>query len=125
MQVNGITWHATVVAEDKFDAMKSLAIDTMGLTPMMEFPGVAVFALPDGTLYELYTKGTEPPFGYNDDGVAYGFRVDDIEAASTELEAAGAEILSDVNRAEMDGKPYAYRHFRAPNGRVYGLNQLG
>ena len=125
MQVNGITWHATVVAEDKFDAMKSLATDTMGLTPMMEFPGVAVFALPDGTLYELYTKGTEPPFGYNDDGVAYGFRVDDIEAASTELEAAGAEILSDVNRAEMDGKPYAYRHFRAPNGRVYGLNQLG
>ena len=125
MQVNGITWHATVVAEDKFDAMKSLAIDTMGLTPMMEFPGVAVFVLPDGTLYELYTKGTEPPFGYNDDGVAYGFRVDDIEAASTELEAAGAEILSDINRAEMDGKPYAYRHFRAPNGRVYGLNQLG
>ena len=125
MQVNGITWHATVVAEDKFEAMKSLAIDTMGLTPMMEFPGVAVFALPDGTLYELYTKGTEPPFGYNDDGVAYGFRVDDIEAASTELEAAGAEILSDINRAEMDGKPYAYRHFRAPNGRVYGLNQLG
>ena len=125
MQVNGITWHATVVAEDKFEAMKSLAIDTMGLTPMMEFPGVAVFPLPDGTLYELYTKGTEPPFGYNDDGVAYGFRVDDIEAASTELEAAGAEILSDINRAEMDGRPYAYRHFRAPNGRVYGLNQLG
>ena len=53
MQVNGITWHATVVAEDKFDAMKSLAIDTMGLTPMMEFPGVAVFVFPDGTLYEL------------------------------------------------------------------------
>ena len=125
MHVNGITWHATVVAEDKFDSMRALATDTMGLTPMMEFPGVAVFALPDGTLYELYTKGTEPPFGYNDDGVAFGFRVDDIEVASTELEAAGAEILSDINRAEMDGKPYAYRHFRAPNGRVYGLNQLG
>ena len=21
-------------------------------------------------------------------------------------------------------EPYAYRHFRAPNGRVYGINQL-
>ena len=125
MQVKGITWHATVVAEDTFDAMKSLATDTMGLTPMMELPGVAVFVLPDGTLYELYTKGTEPPFGYNDDGIAYGFRIEDIEAASAELEAVGAEILSDINRAEMDGKPYAYRHFRAPDGRVYGLNQLG
>ena len=125
MQVNGITWHATVVEADTFDSMRTLATETMGLSPMMEFPGGAVFSLPDGTLYELYTKGTEPPFGYNDDGVAFGFRVDDIEAASSELEAAGAEILSEVNRAEMDGKPYAYRHFRAPNGRVYGLNQLG
>ena len=125
MQVNGITWHATVVEADRFDSMRTLATETMGLSPMMEFPGVAVFGLPDGTLYELYTKGTEPPFGYNDDGIAFGLRVDDIEAASSELEAAGPEILSEVNRAEMDGKPYTYRHFRAPNGRVYGLNQLG
>jgi hypothetical protein len=125
MQVNGITWHASVMEADRFESMRKLVTETMGLAPMMEFPGVAVFMLPDGALLELYTKGTEPPFGYNDDGVAFGFRVDDIEAASTELEAAGAEILSDINRAEMDGKPYAYRHFRAPNGRVYGLNQLG
>ena len=125
MQVNGITWHATVVEADTFDSMRTLATETMGLSPMMEFPGGAVFSLPDSTLYELYTKGTAPPFGYNDDGVAFGFRVDDIEIASSELKAAGAEILSEVNRAEMDGKPYAYRHFRAPNGRVDGLNQLG
>jgi len=125
MKVNGITWHASVMEADRFESMRKLVTETMGLAPMMELPGVAVFILPDGALLELYTKGTEPPFGYNDDGVAFGFRVDDIEAASTELEAAGAEILSDINRAEMDGKPYAYRHFRAPNGRVYGLNQLG
>ena len=124
MQITGITWHATVVDEDAFEPMRKLATETMGLKPMMEFPGVTVFRLAGGNLYELYTKGTEPPFGYNDDGIAFGFRVDDIEAGSAELEAAGAEILSDVNQAEMDGKPYAYRHFRAPNGRVYGLNQL-
>ena len=125
MQVNGITWHASVMEADRFESIRKLVTETMGLAPMMEFPGVAVFMLPDGTLLELYTKGTEPPFGYNDDGVAFGFRVDDIEVASSELEAAGAEILNDINRAEMDGRPYAYRHFRAPNGRVYGLNQLG
>jgi hypothetical protein len=125
MKVNGITWHASVMEADRFESMRKLVTETMELAPMMELPGVAVFMLPDGALLELYTRGTEPPFGYNDDGVAFGFRVDDIEAASTELEAAGAEILSDINRAEMDGKPYAYRHFRAPNGRVYGLNQLG
>ncbi len=125
MQVNGITWHASVMEPDKFESMRKLATETMGLTPMMELPGVAVFVLPDGTLFELYTKGTEPEYGYNDDGVAFGFRVEDIDAASSALESAGAEILGEITRAEMGDKPYAYRHFRAPNGRVYGLNQLG
>jgi predicted enzyme related to lactoylglutathione lyase len=92
----------------------------------MELPGVVVFATPDGSILEFYEKGSEmvPPYGYNDGGIAFGFRVDDIEAASAELEAGGAEILGDIQRAEMDGRPYAYRHFRAPDGRVYGLNEL-
>jgi catechol 2,3-dioxygenase-like lactoylglutathione lyase family enzyme len=124
MQVNGITWHASVSDAEGFASMRKLVTETLGLAPAMEFPGVAVFAMPDGTLLELYTQGTEPPYGYNDGGIAFGFRVDDIEAASGELEAAGAELLGEINRAELDGRPYAYRHFRAPDGRVYGLNEL-
>ena len=125
MNVNGITWHASVMEEDRFESMSKLVTDTFGVAPLMEMPGVAVFALPDGTLYELYTKETQPPFGYNDGGIAFGFRVDDIEAASAAVEAAGGELLSDITRAELGDSPYAYRHFRAPDGRVYGLNQLG
>ena len=125
MNVNGITWHASVMDEDTFEAMRKLVTDTFGVAPLMEMPGVAVFGLPDGTLYELYTKETQPPFGYNDGGIAFGFRVDDIEAASAAVEAAGGELLSDITRAELGESPYAYRHFRAPDGRVYGLNQLG
>ena len=125
MQVNGITWHASVMDKDGFAAMRTLVTGTLGLTPMMEFPGVAVFAMPNGSMLELYEEGTPPPYGYNDGGIAFGFRVDDIGAASAELEAAGAELLGDITRAEMDGSPYAFRHFRAPDGRVYGLNQLG
>ncbi len=125
MNVNGITWHASVMEEDRFESMRELVTDTFGVAPLMEMPGVAVFALPDGTLYELYTKETQPPFGYNDGGIAFGFRVDDIEAASAAVEAAGGELLSDITRAELGDSPCAYRHFRAPDGRVYGLNQLG
>ena len=121
MQINGITWHAVVLDAEGFASMRTLAIDTLGLTPQMEFPGVAVFAMPDGTLLELYEKGTEPPYGYNEGGIAFGFRVDDIEAASAELEAAGAELLGEITRVEEQN--YAYRHFRAPDGRVYGLNE--
>jgi catechol 2,3-dioxygenase-like lactoylglutathione lyase family enzyme len=126
MQVNGITWHASVMEKDRFNAMRELFTGAAGLTPMMELPGVVVFATPDGSILEFYEQGSEmvPPYGYNDGGIAFGFRVDDIEAASAELEAGGAEILGDIQRAEMDGRPYAYRHFRAPDGRVYGLNEL-
>ena len=124
MQVNGITWHASVMDKDGFAAMRTLVTGTLGLSPMMEFPGVAVFAMPNGTMLELYEEGTPPPYGYNDGGIAFGFRVDDIESASAELEAAGAELLGEITRAEMNGRPYAFRHFRAPDGRVYGLNEL-
>ncbi len=127
MQVNGITWHASVMDKDRFDAMRELFTGPVGLAPMLELPGVVVFETPDGSILEFYEKGSEmvPPYGYNDGGIAFGFRVDDIEAASAQLKASGAEILGDIQRAEMGDQPYAYRHFRAPDGRVYGINQLG
>jgi hypothetical protein len=122
MQVEGITWHAvTLEDETKFAAMKKLAIETLGLTPMMELPGVSVFSMPNGTILELYLPEALPPFGYNEGGIAFGFRVDDIEAASGAVEAAGGELLGQINRFPEMG--YAFRHFRGPDGRVYGLNE--
>ena len=125
MHIDGITWHASVMDKGGFAAMRDLVTGTLGLTPMMELPGVAVFGMPNGSMLELYEEGTPPPYGYNDGGIAFGFRVDNIDAASAELEAAGAELLGEITRAEMGDKPYAFRHLRAPDGRVYGLNQLG
>ena len=61
-----------------------------------------------------------PDYGYND-SLAFGFRVDDIEAASAAVEAADGELLGQITRVEALG--YAYRHFRGPDGRVYGLNE--
>jgi catechol 2,3-dioxygenase-like lactoylglutathione lyase family enzyme len=100
MQVNGITWHASVMDKDGFASMRTLVTETLGLAPLMEFPGVAVFGMPNGSMLELYEEGTPPPYGYNEGGIAFGFRVDDIEAASAELEAAGAELLGEITRAE-------------------------
>ena len=123
MQVNGITWHASVMDKDGFAAMRTLVTETLGLAPVMEFPGVAVFAMPNGSMLELYEEGTPPPYGYNDGGIAFGFRVADIEAASADLGGAGAELLGEIERAELDGRLDAYRHFRAPHGRLCGMNE--
>ena len=120
--VVGITWHAITLEEEAFTQMKSLVTEQFGLSPMMELPGVAVFAMPNDTLLELYTPQAVPPYGYND-AIAFGYRVSDIEAASKALEEAGCELLGQITRVEE--LKYAYRHFRAKDGRVYGLNEQG
>ncbi len=120
MKVDGITWHAVTLDETSFAASKKLYTETFGLTPIMEMDGVAVFQMPNGSLLELYLPTTVPPYGYNG-SLAFGFRVDDIEQASAEIEAAGGELLGEITRVEEMG--YAYRHFRGPDGRVYGLNE--
>ena len=120
MNVEGITWHAVTLEPRKFAQVKQLYVQTFGLTPAMEMDGVVVFQMPNGTILELYTPQSVPPFGYND-ALAFGFRVDNIEQASTEIEAAGGELLGEINRVPELG--YAYRHFRGPDGQVYGLNE--
>ena len=121
MRVEGITWHALTLDETQFAAMDKLARETFGLAPMMEMPGVTVFQMTNGTILELYLPEALPPFGYNEGGIAFGFRVDDIEAASAAVAAAGCELLGQINRFPEMG--YAFRHFRGPDGRIYGLNE--
>jgi predicted enzyme related to lactoylglutathione lyase len=120
MNLEGITWHAIVLEPEPFASTKALMTETFGLAPAMEMEGVAVFNMPNGTLLELYEPQAVPDYGYNE-AIAIGFRVDDIEAASAAVEAAGCELLGQITRVEEMG--YAYRHFRGPDGRVYGLNE--
>ena len=120
MKVEGITWHAIVLEPAQFAATKTLMTGTFGLTPAMEQEGFALFVMPNGTGLELYVPQAVPDYGYNG-AIAFGFRVDDIAAASRAVEAAGGELLGAITRVEELG--YAYRHFRGPDGRVYGLNE--
>ena len=119
MHVEGITWHAVTVQPDQFEATKNLITETFGVSPGMEMDGVSVFFFENGTIFEVYTPDTVPDFGYNGN-VAFGFRVDDIDAASTAL-AAGCELLGQITR--VPDMNYAYRHVKGPDGIVYGLNE--
>ena len=123
MKVEGITWHAVVLEAEPFAATRTLLTETMGLSPMIEMEGWSLFGMPNGSIIDLYAPDTATatcPWGLND-GVVLGFRVDDIDAASRDLEAAGCELLGDVNYIEQ--LDYSWRHFRGPDGRVYGINQ--
>ena len=120
MNVEGITWHAIVLDPEPFAATKAMLTETFGIAPAVNTEGFVLFNLPNGTMLELYAPQAVPDYGYND-AIAFGFRVDDIEAASAAVEAAGCELLGRITRVEDLG--YAFRHFRGPDGRVYGLNE--
>ena len=124
MNVEGITWHAIVLDPEPFAATKALMTETFGLTPAWETEGFTFFMLPNGTMLDLYKPQAIPDYGLNDGGLVFGFRVDDIEAASEAVEAAGCELLGEITRLDLEGMAYAYRHFRGPDGRVYGLNEM-
>ena len=121
MNVEGITWHAIVLDPEPFAATKELLIETFSIVPAVDTEGFALFHLPNGTMLELYAPQVVPDYGYNDDGVAFGFRVDDVEAASAAVEEAGCELLGQITR--MEQLAYSYRDFRGPDGRVYGLKE--
>ena len=122
MEIEGITWHGVTLEPDQFSVMKKLCRDVFGLTPMIEQDGRTLFPMQNGTVLDLFEPDSRmiPEYGLND-GLVFGFRVDDIEAAAAELQAAGCELLCEVHRIpEMN---YAYCHFRGPDRRVYGINE--
>jgi hypothetical protein len=123
MKVGGITWHAVVLDAEPFAATHTLLTETMGLSPRIEMEGWSLFEMPNGSIIDLYSPDAAAgvcPWGLND-GVVFGFRVDDIDTASQELEAAGCELLGGINVIEQLN--YSWRHFRGPDGHVFGINQ--
>ena len=96
MQIEGITWHAVALEANQFSAMNKLCREVFGLTPMIEQDGWTLFPMPNGTVLDLFEPDSEliPAYGLND-GIVFGFRVDDIDAAAAELQTAGCELLCD------------------------------
>src|SRR5215217_381945 len=82
-----------VLDPEPFAATKALMTETFGLAPAMEAEGMVLFTMPNGTMLELNEpQAASADYGFND-GLVFGFRVDDVEAASASVEAAGCELL--------------------------------
>jgi predicted enzyme related to lactoylglutathione lyase len=121
MQLEGITWHAITLQANQFGPTKKLLIEVFGLRPAIEEDDYTTFPMSNGTILELYAPEAIPAYGFNDGGIVFGFRVEDIEATSKELAEAGCELLGEITRNEEMN--YRYRDFRGPDGRVYGINE--
>lgn len=89
MQITGLSWLDT--RTDRFDEMVNFAKSVLGLEPSLEEEGVALFDLPNGDQFEVFSPEHQGG-GHPASGVAGAFTVADVEAARAELLAAGIEV---------------------------------
>ena len=118
MKLKGIGWAG--VRTNSFESMKHFAEQTLGLSAVHESRDFVVYRLPNGDKFEIFgPKSPSAPEKFARNEVVCGFRVDDIDRAREELQAAGIELLGPVRRDSPGG--YAWQHFRMPDGKVFEL----
>ncbi len=98
---------------DRFEEMVDLFRDLIGLEIAREAPGAIWFRLGADADLHVYAD-TDPDHAFFTTGPVVGLRVDDVDTMRAALEAAGLQMLTDVERSENA----AWCHFRAPDGTV-------
>ena len=117
MRVKAISWVG--VRTDSYREMREFFAGVAGLPVDYESADFAVFRFPSGDKLEIFGPAASHPaeqFAHNQ--VMASLLVDDIDAATEELRAAGIELIGE--RGEGGGG-YLWQHFRAPDGKVFEL----
>jgi len=114
MQVKGLSWLG--LRTKQFEEMVTFFRDVMGIQPIRDEPEIAGFQLTDGRQMEFY-RPEEEFHSFFTTGPVVAFRVDDVDAARTVMEAAGIEFIGPIQR---DGST-SWNHFRAPDGTVFEI----
>jgi catechol 2,3-dioxygenase-like lactoylglutathione lyase family enzyme len=114
MEIKGLVWVGT--ATDRYDATVAFFREVLGLSVFHQHPGLTVLRTPGGEWVEVFGPGHEH-FSEVDTGPVVEFLVDDLDAARAELEGRGVEFLHDNHGWEG----FAWAHFRAPDGNIYGI----
>lgn len=114
MDVKGLSWLG--LRTTQFEEMVTFFRDVMGMQPIRDEPEIVGFQMIDGTQMELY-RPEEEFHAFFTTGPVVAFRVENVEAARTTMEAAGIEFLDPIQRA---GKT-SWNHFRAPDGTVFEI----
>ncbi|MGH2382543.1 MAG: VOC family protein, partial [Candidatus Limnocylindria bacterium] len=98
---------------DRFEEMVGLFRDLIGLEVIRDVPGATWFRLGADAELHVYAD-TDPDHAFFTTGPVVGLRVPDVDATRARLEAAGLELLTEVERTQ----DAAWCHFRAADGTV-------
>lgn len=98
---------------DRFEEMVGLFRDLIGLPVLREAAGATWFRLGVDAALHVYAD-SDPDHAFFTTGPVVGLRVDDVDATRAAVEAAGLEMLTEIERTDTA----AWCHFRAPDGTV-------
>ena len=119
VRVKSLAWLGT--RTDRFVEQASFYREVLGLTPVADDAGYALFRLPNGDMVEVFAHDEESRRFFTTGPVA-GFEVDDVAGARSELEQAGIEFIGQIHTAADGGQ---WSHFRGPDGNVYEITMRG
>jgi catechol 2,3-dioxygenase-like lactoylglutathione lyase family enzyme len=114
VKVEGLGWLG--IRTERFEETARFFREVMGLEETRRERDVVGFVFPDGAEVEVWRPEDEF-HSFFGTGPVVGLRVDDVEEARAEMEAAGVEFLGPVQRSEGA----AWSHFRGPDGNVYEI----
>ena len=108
------------VRTDRFADTVAFFRDVLGVPLDVPRIGFAYGAMPNTSMFEIFGLD-EPDHDHFTTGPVPEFLVDDLEHAARELRDAGAEVWGPFGESTTEG----WLHFRAPDGKVYGLAASG
>ena len=102
-------------------SFKTLVKDILHGREMLVEPGLSVFTLPDGTIFEFYGIGSHfPDYLFSHSEVVNSYQVPDLHSALEQLEKQGATLLGKVVHMAPS---CCYCHISLEDGSVIGLFQ--
>lgn len=97
----------------QFKGIRDLAVNALGMRPVVDQPNFAVLVAANGSLFEIYGPGSsDRPWRYGQGGLAVGFLTDDIAATLKAIQKSGGVLLGVLNvipKAGADGGNYAFQ----------------
>jgi hypothetical protein len=100
---------------------KALARDILHGREMIIEPGLSIFTLPDGTIFEFYGVGSHfPEYLFSHNKIVNSYQVTDLPSALEQLEKHGAILLGKIVYMSPS---CCYCHVRLGDDTVLGLFQ--
>jgi len=102
-------------------SFKTLVKDILHGREVLVEPGLSVYILPDGTIFEFYGIGSHfPDYLFSHCDVVNSYQVLDLHSALEQLEKKGATLLGEVAHISA---LCSYCHISLKDGNVIGLFQ--